>query len=65
MLTKEGWRVLTNSSRSLSVRVLKVKSYPDVDVLATPKDGTSHMSRSMMRFLELVKLGLIKRVRDG
>jgi hypothetical protein len=65
MLAKEGWCVLTKSCRSLCVRVLKIKCYPDIDVLATPKDGTSHMWRSMMRVLELVKLGLIKRVRDG
>jgi hypothetical protein len=65
MLAKQAWRLLTDPS-SLCARVLKAKYFPESDVLGdTPKAGMSYMWRSILKGVELLKEGLIKRVGNG
>jgi hypothetical protein len=65
MLAKQGWRLLTDPT-SLCARVLKAKYFPNSDVLhARPKEGMSYTWRSILKGIELLKEGLIKRVGNG
>jgi hypothetical protein len=65
MLAKQGWRLLTEPD-SLCVRVLKASYYPDALVLhAQPSSGMSYTWRSILRGVELLREGVIKRVGDG
>lgn len=65
MLAKQAWRLLTDPS-SLCARVLKAKYYLDTDVLqANPKVGMSYSWRSILKGVQLLKEGVIKRVADG
>ena len=65
MLAKQGWRLLTNPD-SLCARVLKAKYYPLCSVLeATSRDGISYAWHSILKGVELLRQGIIKRVGDG
>jgi hypothetical protein len=65
MLAKQAWRLLTDPS-SLCARVLKAKYFPDTGVLqAEPKEGMSYTWRSILKGIQLLKEGVIKRVGDG
>jgi hypothetical protein len=65
MLAKQGWRLLTEPD-SLCVRVLKASYYPDALVLhAQPRSGMSYTWKSILRGVELLREGVIKRVGDG
>ena len=65
MLAKQGWRLLTKPS-SLCARVMKARYYPDSSVLqAGYQAGISYAWRSVLKGLNLLKQGLIKRVGDG
>lgn len=65
MLAKQGWRLLTDPT-SLCARVLKAKYFPNSDVLhAEPVEGMSYTWRSILRGIQLLKEGVIKRVGDG
>lgn len=65
MLAKQGWRLLTEPD-SLCARVLEAKYFPDGDVLTTqPKEGMSYTWRSILKGIEVLKQGVIKRVGDG
>jgi hypothetical protein len=65
MLAKQGWRLLTDPN-SLCARVLKAKYYPDYVVLhAKPIAGVSYTWRSILKGIELLKDGVIKRVGHG
>jgi hypothetical protein len=65
MLAKQGWRLLTDPN-SLCARVLKAKYFPSTNVLhAEPKEGMSYTWRSILKGIELLKEGVIKRVGDG
>ena len=65
MLAKQGWRLLTNPN-SMCARVMKAKYYPNCSVLeAEAKDGISYAWRSILRGVELLRKGVIKRVGDG
>ena len=65
MLAKQGWRLLTNQN-SLCARVMKAKYYPNCSVLeAEAKDGISYAWRSILKGVDLLRKGVIKRVGDG
>ena len=65
MLAKQGWRMLTND-KSLCVRVLKAKYFPNSSILqATACTGMSYTWRSILKGIELLKAGVIKRVGNG
>jgi hypothetical protein len=65
MLAKQGWHLLTDPN-SLCARVLKAKYYPDVSVLkAQPIRGMSYTWRSILKGIELLREGVIRRVGDG
>jgi hypothetical protein len=65
MLAKQGWRLLTDP-KLLCARVLKAKYYPDVSVLkAQPSRGMSYTWRSIIKRIELLREGVIRRVGDG
>jgi hypothetical protein len=65
MLAKQGWRML-NNPESLCARVLKAKYFPNTDILgAKPREGISYTWRSILKGIEVVRSGVIKRVGDG
>jgi ribonuclease HI len=65
MLAKQGWRLLTNPE-SLSAKVMKAKYYPNSSLLqAEEMSGISYAWRSILKGIELLKKGIIKRVGDG
>jgi hypothetical protein len=65
MLAKQGWRLLTKPE-SLCARVLKARYYPNFSVLqAECQNGISYAWRSVLKGIELLKRGIIKRVGDG
>uniref|UniRef100_A0ACD5X3E3 Uncharacterized protein n=1 Tax=Avena sativa TaxID=4498 RepID=A0ACD5X3E3_AVESA len=65
MLAKQGWRMLNDPS-SLCARVLKAKYFPDTDILhAEEKAGMSYTWRSILKGIDLLRQGIIKRVGDG
>ncbi|KAM0855878.1 hypothetical protein ACQ4PT_049496 [Festuca glaucescens] len=65
MLAKQAWRLLTDPS-SLCGRVLKARYHPDMSVLmATPTEGISYSWRSILKGVDLLNMGVIKRVGDG
>jgi hypothetical protein len=65
MLAKQGWRLLTKPG-SLCARVMKAKYYPDTSVLqAEYQAGISYAWRSVLKGINLLKKGIIKRVGDG
>jgi hypothetical protein len=65
MLAKQAWRLLTNPT-SLCAQVLKAKYFPDCDVLhAEPKSGMSYTWRSILKGVQLLNHGIIKRVGNG
>jgi hypothetical protein len=65
MLAKQGWRLLADAD-SLCTRVLKAKYYPYTSVLqAQPCNGMSYAWRSILKGVQLLKEGVIKRVGNG
>jgi hypothetical protein len=65
MLAKQGWRLLTEPN-SLCARVLKARYYPNCSVFqAQPSNGISYTWRSILKGIELLKEGVIKRVGNG
>jgi hypothetical protein len=65
MLAKQAWRLLSDPS-SLCARVLKAKYFPHTKVLqAEPIEGMSYTWRSILKGVQLLKEGVIKRVGDG
>lgn len=62
MLAKQGWRLLQNPD-SLCGRVLKARYFPDTDMLhAEPREGISYTWRSILKGVQIIKQGIIKRV---
>jgi hypothetical protein len=65
MLAKQCWR-LWDRPESLCAKILKAKYYANTSVLeAKPKRGMLYSWRSILRGLEVMKLGMIWRVGDG
>lgn len=65
MLAKQGWRLLKNKE-SLCAQVLKAKYFPNSSALqAKPCSGMSYTWRSILRGIDLLKAGVIKRVGSG
>jgi hypothetical protein len=65
MLARQAWSMLTNLESSCA-RVLKAKYFPNSTILdVTTMSGISHTWRSILKGVELVKEGMIWRVRDG
>ena len=65
MLAKQCWR-LWDKPDSLCARILKAKYYPTTSIFeAKPKNGMSYSWRSILRGLEVMKLGIIWRIGDG
>lgn len=65
MLAKQCWRIWDRPS-SLCARILKAKYFPNTSILeAKPRHGMSYSWRSILRGLEILKLGMIWRVGDG
>jgi hypothetical protein len=65
MLAKQSWRLLS-SPDSLCARVLKMKYYPNGDLLKSgPKRGSSFTWQSILEGLKTFKRGHIWRVGDG
>jgi hypothetical protein len=64
-LAKQCWR-LWSRPESLCAKILKAKYYANSSVLeAKPKRGMSYTWRSILRGLEVMKMGMIWRVGDG
>jgi hypothetical protein len=62
MPAKQGWRLLTNPD-SLCARVMKAKYFPDCTIFeAQYKDGISYAWRAILKGVELLRQGVIKRV---
>lgn len=65
MLAKQGWR-LVQQPDSLCSRILKAKYFPNSSCLASvPKDGISYTWRSILKGIEILKEGMVRRVGDG
>jgi hypothetical protein len=65
MLAKQAWRILKNPT-SLCAQVLAAKYFPDRDLLnAEAKSGISYCWRSILKGIQVLKNGIIWRVRDG
>jgi hypothetical protein len=65
MLARQGWRLL-QAPESLCARVLRAKYFIDGDLLrAKPVPGMNYVWRSILKGLEVLKLGVIWRVGDG
>lgn len=65
MLAKQGWRLLTDPD-SLCARVMRARYYPDADMLgAESKPGISYAWRSILRGIQVLKEGLVKRIGNG
>ena len=65
MLSKQCWRLI-NNPECLCARVLKVKYFPNVELLqATLKNGSSFTWQSIMKGLDTFKLGYIWRIGTG
>ena len=65
MLAKQSLRFLLNPD-SLCARVLGAKYFPDGDVLAAgPCRNMSYTWRSILKGVEVLKIGVIWRVGDG
>jgi hypothetical protein len=65
MLAKQAWRLLQNPS-SLCARVLAAKYHPEGTILeAKVKHGISYSWRSILKGVQILKLGLIWRVGNG
>jgi hypothetical protein len=65
MLAKQGWRMLINPE-SLCARVLKARYFPNSSVLeAKPSNGISYSWRSILKGINLLKEGLMRRIGDG
>jgi hypothetical protein len=64
MLARQGWRLL-QAPNSLCARVLKALYFADGDVLsAGPMPGMSYVWRSILKGIQVLKLGIIWRVGD-
>jgi hypothetical protein len=65
MLAKQCWRIW-DKPESLCAQILKAKYFANTTILeAKPKSGMSYTWRSILRGLEIMKLGMIWRVGDG
>jgi hypothetical protein len=65
MLSWQAWRLLTNPD-TLCGQVLKAKYFPHSDVLqCVPQNGISYSWRSILKVADLIKEGLIWRIRNG
>ena len=65
MLARQSWRLLQNPD-SLCCTVLKAMYFPDCSILnAEAKPAMSYSWRSILRWLELLKEGIIWRVGSG
>jgi hypothetical protein len=65
MLARQGWRLL-QAPEYLCARVLHAKYFIDGDLLrAKPVPGMNYVWRSILKGLEVLKLGVIWRVGDG
>ena len=65
MLAKQRWRLLTKPD-SLCARVMKARYFPNTSVLqAEYQNGISYAWRSVLKGINLLKQGIIKRVGDG
>jgi hypothetical protein len=65
MLAKQCW-CLWSRPNSLCARILKAKYYANSTILdAKPKRSMSNTWRSILRGLEVMKMGMIWRVGDG
>lgn len=65
MLAKQCWR-LWERPESLCVRILKAKYFPDSSLLgAKPKKRMAYSWRSILRGLQVFKLGIVWRLGDG
>jgi hypothetical protein len=65
MLAKQAWRILKNPT-SLCAQVLAAKYFPDRELLnAEAKSGISYCWRSILKGIQVLKNGIIWRVRDG
>jgi hypothetical protein len=65
MLARQGWRLI-QAPNSLCARVLRAKYFPEGDLLtAKPIPGMSYVWRSILKGVEVLKMGVIWRVGDG
>ncbi|KAM0844529.1 hypothetical protein ACQ4PT_056984 [Festuca glaucescens] len=65
MLARQGWRLL-QAPNSLCAKVLKALYFADGDVLsAGPVPRMSYVWRSILKGIQVLKLGIIWRVGDG
>jgi hypothetical protein len=65
MLARQAWRMLT-VPYSLCARVLKALYYPNTSILeAVPKAGISYSWHSILKGIELLKVGVVWRIGDG
>lgn len=65
MLAKQCWR-LWNRPESLCAKILKAKYYANSMILeAKPKQGMSYTWKSILRGLDVIKMGMKWRVGDG
>lgn len=65
LLAKQAWRILQEPD-SLSARILKAVYFPSSDILSAEVGSRpSHVWRSICEGRDILKVGLIRRTRDG
>jgi hypothetical protein len=65
MLAKQAWRLLTNPN-SLCARVMKARYFPVCSIFeAQAQSGISYPWRSILKGIEVLRQGVIKRVGNG
>jgi hypothetical protein len=65
MLSRQAWRLLTSPNTHCG-QVLKARYFPNSDILhCVPRDGISYSWRSILKGADLLKEGVIWRIRNG